>query len=107
MTPAITEFDVHVLKAPHESRPHWVSHFIVPSANEVLIRLRTNEGVEGFGLATSYTNVAPIVSVFQSGLAANHGFSIERRRHVPIREEHGNPVAGYLFVLKVAARETP
>ena len=41
------------------------------------------------------------------GLAAIHVFSIERRRHVPIREERGNPVAGYLFVLKVAARETP
>jgi len=65
----ISDLDVHILTAPDESRPHWVSHFIVPRANEVLVRLRTNEGHEGFGLATSYTDVSPIVSVFHSGLA--------------------------------------
>ena len=54
MTAVISELDVHVLKGPKESRPHWVSHFIVPTANEVLVRLRTNAGIEGFGLATSY-----------------------------------------------------
>ena len=69
MPPIISELDVYVLRAPNESRPHWVSHFIVPSANEVLVRLRTNEGVEGFGLATSYTNVSPLVDVFRSGLS--------------------------------------
>ena len=69
MPPAISELDVHVLKGPNESRPHWVSHFVVPSANEVLVRLRTNEGVEGFGLATSYTDVSPLVDVFRYGLA--------------------------------------
>jgi len=69
MAPIISELDVTVLRAPDEQRPHWVSTFRVPSANEVLVRLRTNDGIEGFGLATSYTDVAPIVSVFQSGLA--------------------------------------
>lgn len=69
MTPVISEIEVHVLKAPNETRPHWVSHFIVPSANEVLVRLRTDDGVEGFGLATSYTDVAPTVALFRSGLA--------------------------------------
>jgi len=69
MSLVISDLDVHVLTAPNEARPHWVSHFIVPRANEVLVRLRTNEGVQGIGLATSYTDVSPIVSVFRSGLA--------------------------------------
>ena len=70
MATVISELDVHVLTAPKgESRPHWVSHFIVPSANEVLVRLRTSDGIEGFGLATSYTDARPTVSVFESGLA--------------------------------------
>lgn len=68
MTMKITEMDVFILRGPETDRPHWVSHFIVPSANEVLIRLRTNEGVEGFGLATSYTNAQPILDVFRSGI---------------------------------------
>ena len=68
MPTTITELDVHVLKAPDEKRPHWVSHFMVPSANEILVRLRTSDGVEGFGLGTSYTNVSPLVDVFKSGL---------------------------------------
>ena len=41
----------------------------MPTANEVLVRLKTNDGVEGFGLATSYTNADPILHVFQSGIA--------------------------------------
>ncbi len=49
----IAELDVFVLRAPDSGRPHWVSHFIVPRANEILVRLRTDDGVEGFGLATS------------------------------------------------------
>lgn len=64
----ITELDVFVLQAPDSGRPHWVSHFIVPRANEILVRLRTDDGVEGFGLATSYTSVEPIVEVFRSGI---------------------------------------
>ena len=64
----ITELDVFVLQAPDSGRPHWVSHFIVPRANEILARLRTDDGVEGFGLATSYTSVEPIVEVFRSGI---------------------------------------
>ena len=64
----IAELDVFVLRAPDSGRPHWVSHFIVPRANEILVRLRTDDGVEGFGLATSYTSVEPIVEVFRSGI---------------------------------------
>ncbi len=34
----ITALEVHVLRAPDDGRPHWVSHFIVPKANEILVR---------------------------------------------------------------------
>lgn len=69
MATTIAEIEVLVLSAPNEARPHWVSLFKVPSANELLVRLRTNDGIEGFGLATSYTDIAPIVNVFEGGLA--------------------------------------
>ena len=65
------------------------------------------EVTEGNGFALLDCGRYAHSSRYIEGLAANHGFSIERRRHVPIREERGRPVAGYLFVLKVAARETP
>lgn len=68
MTMTITDLDVFILRGPKDERPHWVSNFTVPTANEVLVRLRTNEGVEGFGLATSYSSAEPILDVFRSGI---------------------------------------
>jgi D-galactarolactone cycloisomerase len=68
MKTSISNIEFFVLKGPQEKRPHWVSNFIVPNANELLVRLKTNEGVEGFGLATSYTDISPIVHVIQSGI---------------------------------------
>ena len=68
MKTSITNIKFFVLKGPQEKRPHWVSNFIVPNANELLVILKTNEGVEGFGLATSYTDISPIVHVIQSGI---------------------------------------
>src|SRR5262245_47099913 len=65
----ITSVEVHILRAPDTGRPHWVSHFIVPRANELLVRLRTDTGLEGIGLATSYTSVAPLIECFRSGIA--------------------------------------
>ncbi len=64
----ITGLDVHILRAPDTGRPHWVSHFIVPKANEILVRLRTDQGVEGIGLATSYTPIEAAIHVFRSGI---------------------------------------
>jgi hypothetical protein len=55
----ITHFEAFVLQAPDTGRPHWVSNFIVPRANEVLVRLRTDAGIEGIGMATSYSSVEP------------------------------------------------
>ena len=69
MSSKITDLDVHILRGPKDDRPHWVSNFTVPTANEVLVRLRTDDGVEGFGLATSYTNADPILDVFRNGIA--------------------------------------
>jgi len=68
MKPTIEKIEVFVLTGPNEQRPHWVSNFLVPTANELLVRLRTNEGVEGFGLATCYTDIKPVIKVIQSGI---------------------------------------
>jgi D-galactarolactone cycloisomerase len=64
----ISQLEVFILRAPDTGRPHWVSTFLVPRANEILVRLRTDEGVEGFGLATSYTSVEPAATAFRNGL---------------------------------------
>ena len=68
MASTITSVEFHVLQTVAEKRPHWVSLFKVPNANELLVRLRTSDGVEGFGLATSYTDISPIVHVLQTGM---------------------------------------
>jgi D-galactarolactone cycloisomerase len=64
----ITRVEVFTLRAPSPERPHWTSHFIVPTANELLVRLYTDEGIEGFGLATSYTPIDYAVKAWKSGL---------------------------------------
>ena len=65
----ITSLEVHILRAPDTGRPHWVSHFIVPKANEILVRVKTDEGIEGIGLATSYTPIEAAIKCFNSGIA--------------------------------------
>ncbi len=64
----IDSLEVYVLNNPDEVKPHWVSHFIVPTANELLIKIKTKDGHFGFGLATSYTDIAPIIKPFSNGL---------------------------------------
>jgi D-galactarolactone cycloisomerase len=64
----ITEIEVHTLRDKSGGKPHWVSHFMVPHANEILVRLRTDEDIEGFGLATSYTSTEPMVHAFRTGI---------------------------------------
>ncbi len=64
----ITQLEGYVLRAPATERPHWVSHFVVPRANELLVRMRTDEGLEGIGLATSYGSVAPVVECLRNGI---------------------------------------
>ena len=65
----IVEIEFYVLSAPAETRPHWVSLFKVPTANELLVRMKSSDGVEGFGLGTSYTDISPIANVIKDGLA--------------------------------------
>lgn len=65
----ITQVEVFALRAPPQKRPHWTSHFIVPTANEILVRLTTDEGLVGIGLATSYTPIDFIIKAWKSGLA--------------------------------------
>ena len=57
----IDSLEVYILNNPDEVKPYWVSHFIVPTANELLIKIKTKDGHSGFGLATSYTDIAPII----------------------------------------------
>ena len=64
----IVELDVRILNAPNDGPAYWVSNFIVPRANELLVRIRTRDGVEGFGLATSYTSAEPMIQAFKSGI---------------------------------------
>ena len=63
MNHIIDNIEAFILTVPDEKRPHWVSLFKVPSANELLIRIKTKSGAEGFGLATSYTDISPLVNV--------------------------------------------
>lgn len=65
----ITRIEVFALRAPPQARPHWTSHFIVPTANEILVRLYTDEGIDGFGLATSYTPIDFAIKAWKGGLA--------------------------------------
>ena len=65
----ITKLDVYILRAPDTGRPHWVSHFIVPRANEILVRMQTDEGVEGIGIATSYTPIEAAIKAVKGGIA--------------------------------------
>ncbi len=64
----ITRLDVYILRAPDIGRPHWVSHFVVPRANEILVRMHTDEGIEGIGIATSYTPVEAAIHALRSGI---------------------------------------
>ena len=64
----ITKLQAYILRAPDTGRPHWVSHFTVPRASEILVRMQTDAGVEGIGLATSYTPIEAAVHAFRSGI---------------------------------------
>ena len=64
----ITKLQAYILRAPDTGRAHWVSHFTVPRASEILVRMQTDAGVEGIGLATSYTPIEAAVHAFRSGI---------------------------------------
>jgi D-galactarolactone cycloisomerase len=64
----ITKLQVYILRAPDTGRPHWVSHFVVPRANEILVRMQTDEGIEGIGIATSYTPIEAAIHAVRTGI---------------------------------------
>ena len=64
----IANLEAFVLRAPNDARPRWVSNFIAPRASEILLQLRTSDGVEGFGLATSYAGMTQIIEALRSGI---------------------------------------
>jgi D-galactarolactone cycloisomerase len=65
----ITSLEVHILRLTGEDpRPQWVSNFIVPRANEILVRLKTDEGLEGVGIATSYTPIEAAIKAVNTGI---------------------------------------
>lgn len=64
----VTKLEVYILSAPDAGRPHWVSHFIVPKANEILVRVRTDEGIGGIGIATSYTPIGAASHAINTGI---------------------------------------
>ena len=64
----IDSVEVYTLSNPNNVKPHWVSHFIVPTANELLIKIKNKNGNSGFGMATSYTDITPIIKPFKNGL---------------------------------------
>ncbi len=66
MKQIIDNVEVYILTGPAEKRPHWVSHFIVPTANELLVKIKTKQGLEGFGIATNYSDINPIIEVFKT-----------------------------------------
>ena len=66
MKQIIDNVEVYILTGPSEKRPHWVSHFIVPTANELLVKIKTKQGLEGFGIATNYSDIKPIIEVFKT-----------------------------------------
>ena len=77
----IDHIEIFKLQGPEQKKPFWVSHFIVPNANELLIKIKTKDGVEGFGMATSYTDITPIIKPFTNGLVgSNHGHESSAHR---------------------------
>lgn len=64
----ITGLTAYLLRAPETGKPHWTSHFKVPTANEILVRLSTDEGIEGFGLTSSYKPFDFAISALKTGL---------------------------------------
>lgn len=65
----ITKLEVLALRGPKIARPHWTSHFVVPAGNELLVKMHTSEGITGFGLATSYTSLDPLIKPWTNGYA--------------------------------------
>lgn len=65
----IARVEIMALRGPKIARPHYTAHFPVPTGNEVLVKLHADDGTMGFGLATSYTPIEPLLKPWGNGLA--------------------------------------
>ncbi len=64
----IADVEAYMLTGPPEEREHWVSHYPVHQANELLVRVKTDEGLEGFGLGSSRLLIRGAAEMFNEGL---------------------------------------
>ncbi|MFT5112106.1 MAG: L-alanine-DL-glutamate epimerase-like enolase superfamily enzyme [Parasphingorhabdus sp.] len=67
----VKSIEAWLLLTPDDGRPHWVSHFIVPRASELLVRIGTEDGLYGIGLATSYTPIQAVEQAIDGGILNN------------------------------------
>ena len=66
-THAIRRVEVYALRGPRPPSDYWTAHFVVPPGNELLVKLETESGISGFGLATSYSSLDPILKPIKDG----------------------------------------
>ncbi|KAK3282537.1 hypothetical protein CYMTET_9727 [Cymbomonas tetramitiformis] len=69
--PTISKIAVYALRGPKIPRPHWTSHFPVPTGNEIFVQLHTDDPKvgPGIGFATSYTTIEPLIHPWKTGFA--------------------------------------
>ncbi|HJN21201.1 MAG: hypothetical protein QF629_08875 [Alphaproteobacteria bacterium] len=68
MAATITDRDVYHLAAPGAARPRRASHFVVSRTAKLLVRLLSEDGIEGVGQATSHEGLAVGIEPFKSGV---------------------------------------
>ena len=68
----IQRVEAWILGTPDDraEEAHWVSHYPVPRANELLVRVHAEDGTEGFGLASSNGPLDAAAAVLRDGVAA-------------------------------------
>lgn len=70
MSPTTIErLEVYALRGtpvPVQKQP-WTAHFPVPPGNEILVQVHGKNGHSGFGLASSYTDIKPLVHPWKTG----------------------------------------
>lgn len=65
----IKSLEVYALRGtpiPVQKQP-WTAYFPVPPGNEILVRVHAENGQTGFGLASSYTDIKPLVHPWKTG----------------------------------------
>lgn len=63
----ITDVEAYVLRAPQPGREFWVSLKPVLSVNELVVLVRTDDGITGIGMGTARTPVREAGLLFQRG----------------------------------------